>query len=123
MSAGLDASTLTPGSTAPDASRTVPAIPLANACCAEMSGGENSVTATHRPEMTTLARTMKCLLPTSELPRLTTGCHDLAIEVLRPRLRSQTLAFLFIPSRVEGQEVVNAELDAATNPTTCNLLR
>ena len=35
MSAGLEASTVTPGSTAPDVSLTTPAIPLADACCAD----------------------------------------------------------------------------------------
>ena len=35
MSAGLEASTVTPGSTPPDASLTTPAIPLDDACCAD----------------------------------------------------------------------------------------
>src|SRR6266705_3109478 len=36
MSAGLEASTVTPGSTLPDVSRATPAIPLA--CCADAAG-------------------------------------------------------------------------------------
>src|SRR6266550_1821216 len=38
MSAGLDASTVTPGSTLPDVSRATPAIPLA--CCADAAGAK-----------------------------------------------------------------------------------
>src|SRR5262245_31492064 len=41
MSAGLDASTVTPGSTAPDVSLTTPAMPLADACCADANDGSS----------------------------------------------------------------------------------
>ena len=53
MSAGLEASTVTPGSTAPDVSLTTPAIPLACACCADATrGGSSNVQATtmHTPK-------------------------------------------------------------------------
>src|SRR4029453_8057265 len=62
--AGLVASTVTPGSTAPDASLTRPAIPLAVACCATAAGGASSAhTMTLTPTTTTLVRAMNCLLP------------------------------------------------------------
>src|SRR5262245_7605726 len=41
ISAGLDASTVTPGNTAPDVSLTTPAIPLADACCADATDGSS----------------------------------------------------------------------------------
>src|SRR5215468_3346849 len=56
MSAGLAASTVTPGSTAPEASLTTPAIPLAAACWAAVDGGRNSAHIT-TPKPTTV-RTM-----------------------------------------------------------------
>ena len=43
MRAGLAASTVTPGSTAPDVSLTTPAIPLADACCADAIDGSSRV--------------------------------------------------------------------------------
>src|SRR3977135_3638559 len=42
MSAGLEASTVTPGRTAPELSLTTPAIPLAVACCADAARGSSS---------------------------------------------------------------------------------
>src|SRR5437660_9401087 len=42
MSTGLVASTVTPGSTAPDGSRTTPAMPLA-ACWAQVTGARDAV--------------------------------------------------------------------------------
>src|SRR5262245_23760830 len=42
ISAGLDASTVTPGNTAPDVSLTTPAIPLADACCADATDGSSN---------------------------------------------------------------------------------
>src|SRR5688572_22435041 len=45
MSTGLDASTVTPGSTAPDVSLTVPAMPLA-VCCAHATDGSSIDTRT-----------------------------------------------------------------------------
>ena len=42
MRAGLAASTVTPGSTAPDVSLTTPAIPLAVPCCADAAPGSSS---------------------------------------------------------------------------------
>src|SRR2546427_2723658 len=48
MSAGLDASTVTPGSTAPDASRTRPAIAL----CANADGAKAAKMAANRAERT-----------------------------------------------------------------------
>ena len=43
INAGLAASTVTPGSTAPEASLTTPAIPLAWACCADALSGTRNV--------------------------------------------------------------------------------
>src|SRR5262245_17954589 len=49
--AGLEASTVTPGSTAPDVSLTTPAMPLADACCAETAFGRSSTPmTTHAPK-------------------------------------------------------------------------
>ena len=48
ISAGLAASTVTPGSTAPEASRTTPAMPLA-LCASAASGRANQASASHTP--------------------------------------------------------------------------
>src|SRR5262245_55707506 len=63
MRAGLAASAVTPGSTAPDVSRTTPAIPLADACCADTVPGSTDAHITMpRPRTTTPLRTMRSLL-------------------------------------------------------------
>src|SRR5437867_10940404 len=63
ISAGLEASTVTPGSTAPELSLMSPAIPLAVACCADAARGSSSAqTMTVRPTPTTLVLTMDFLL-------------------------------------------------------------
>src|SRR5690348_5771590 len=53
MSAGLAASTVTPGRTAPDESRTTPAIPLPR-CCADAADGKMTA---HAAAMTETPRT------------------------------------------------------------------
>src|SRR5207244_7479556 len=64
ISAGLEASTVTPGRTAPELSLTTPAIPLAVACCADAARGSSSAhMRTVRPTPTTLVLTMDFLLP------------------------------------------------------------
>src|SRR2546425_10557970 len=61
--AGLAASTVTPGSTPPEASLTTPAIPLAVACCAEAAGdSSNTHMTTLRTTPTTFTRTIDFLL-------------------------------------------------------------
>src|SRR5207342_2518159 len=57
ISAGLAASTVTPGRTAPEASLTTPAIPLAAACWARVARGTNSAHIT-RATPTTVVRTI-----------------------------------------------------------------
>src|SRR4030095_2938553 len=56
MRAGLEASTVTPGSTAPDVSLTTPAMPLADACWADAMFGTNRTPATRHSRKPLLVR-------------------------------------------------------------------
>src|SRR5262245_54854082 len=72
ISAGLDASTVTPGNTAPDVSLTTPAIPLADACCAAATDGNSNVHVTTMtpkpPRVRTIGSSFCHSLTGSELP-------------------------------------------------------
>src|SRR5438477_11677101 len=90
MSAGLDASTVTPGSTAPEESRTTPAIPLVP--CALASAEPKS-----RQAQTTVARSIKAAKPDSgryaARPRAIVVFPNLKALIVSP-LRSRTHAYL-----------------------------
>src|SRR6185295_3847308 len=60
--AGLDASTVTPGSTAPDVSLTTPAMPLADACWADAMFGRSRTPVTRHARTPLLVRPIWPLL-------------------------------------------------------------
>src|SRR4030095_1212158 len=72
ISAGLDASTVTPGNTAPDVSLTTPAIPLADVCCADATDGSSNAHMTTMtpkpPRVRTIGSSFCHSLTGSELP-------------------------------------------------------
>src|SRR5262245_59709317 len=76
MSAGLEASTVTPGMTAPDVSRTVPAIPV----CAAASAGIATTHARVTPSVTTILGPMPHLHRPTALMHAEPSCQ----KVTRP---------------------------------------
>src|SRR5713101_7014692 len=70
INAGLAASTVTPGSTAPDVSFTVPAIPLAVPCWADAVDDNSADMTMPRPMPTTFTRIMPSSYLLHSLPRL-----------------------------------------------------
>src|SRR5918993_268920 len=76
ISAGLAASTVTPGRTAPEVSLTTPAIPLAAACCADAAAGMRNAAEVFRETRRSAHRMM--LRPTPPLVVRTmdvSSCH------------------------------------------------
>src|SRR5437667_597128 len=75
IKAGLAASTVTPGSTAPDVSFTVPAIPLAVPCCADAAPGSRSAHTTRTsPTPTTFVRSITSSFCDTRVPRISKSC-------------------------------------------------
>jgi hypothetical protein len=79
ISAGLDASTVTPGSTAPDASRTVPTI---EACA-------NTVAGISATDVSTITRSSRCIINLRRAEELgRPACGVLGIVLLSNRMRN-----------------------------------